>query len=120
MAAGASLAGLFAAPSFGVVISYTALLVERAREHCGCGALVSLIFVGGPGITLAMFTYIITISLVVPYNFVAGSNTTKGAMTFPDDGFEPDWTRRVMKVQIVALAAMVFAAVYAANSRGWA
>ena len=114
----ASLAGLFAAPVFGYGISVTAVLVQRAHAGCckGCGYLASLVLVGVPGVALSMFAYVSTTTVVVPYAFVAGSDSLKGNMTFPDDGFD-DWPRRVMKVQVVALVAMTFVAIYTALMR---
>ena len=111
----ASLAGLFAAPVFGYGVSVTAVLVGRAHAGCckGCGYLGSLVLVGVPGVGLSMLAYVSSTTLVVPYAFVAGSDSPKGGMTFPDDGFD-DWARRVMKVQVVALVAMTFVAIYTA------
>ena len=99
---------LVAAPAFGFGISLTASLISYVRERCGCGFWLSLGLLGAPGIAFSLALYMATTAFQNPFAMVAGSDTKIGQMVFPDDGLDPDSSRRVIKLQVVILVVTIF------------
>ena len=55
--------------------------------------------------------------LLNPFQFAVGTNTSIGQMRFPDDGLDPDSSRRVIKFQIVVVAVLLFVVVWTGRVR---
>lgn len=63
-----------------------------------------------PGVAVSFSTYMVAGAVGNPFVFMAGSNTTMGQMVYPDDGLDPDSSRRVIKLQVVLLVVTIFLA----------
>ena len=110
--------GFVATPAFGGVIHLTAGLVARARERCGWGHALALGLIGLPGIAAAFFCYVIAMNLFNPFAFKAGGEGPEAHMVLPDDGLDPSWSRRVVKLQVVLALVALSAGMWAALARG--
>lgn len=108
-----TIGALFAAPIFGLGISLTAALIEHASQKYGCNHMTLLLTIGPPGIMISFVTSMVVLSVVNPFMYVAGQNSTAGQMVFPDDGLEPNFARRCFKIQVVLLAVMTFVGIWA-------
>ena len=77
------------------------------RERCGCGFWLSLWLLGVPGVAFSFVSMIAVSTFGNPFSWTAGSNTTMGQMVYPDDGLDPDSSRRVIKLQVVILVVTI-------------
>lgn len=101
--------GLVFVPILGAGVSLTADAIGLARDKCGCGLVSALLLIGVPGFVLSWATYFcMTMGLVNPHTFTA--TDSHFGLTFPDDGLEPEWTRRVVKVYVTLVATVLLVA----------
>ena len=105
---------LFGAPLLGLGINLAAVAVGRMREKCGhtIALLLSL-----PLLFLSFIAFMIGGSLLCPFLFASGGNSSIGQMRFPDDGLDPDSSRRVIKFQVISLVVLLFVVVWGGRVR---
>ena len=82
-----------------------------------CRHALALGLIGLPGTVVAFFAFTIAISISNPFAFVAGGDSPEAQMLLPDDGLDPAWSRRVVKMQVVFALAAVTAGMWAALAR---
>lgn len=92
---------------FGNVHHLPVIGVERVRK-CGVDTATSYALVGVPG---AIATFAVTCSVFIVYTSVPRycMNVQDVAARLPDDGLDPAWSRRVIKIQVVTIVCALVA-----------
>ena len=73
--------------------------------------------IGGPFVGMSFIAFTVVGSLTDPFTLYSGSDTSKGRMVLPDDGLDPEWSRRVMKVRLVSLLVLLCIVLWTAVGR---
>lgn len=96
--------------TLGVGFLLTVAAMDHVHVRWNWSEGAALLVLGVPGAAFSFAFQFAVLSVASPFNFYVNTDTPEGHMRLPDDGLEP-FARRVIKVQILALFACIFAGV---------